>query len=90
MDPLDVQIESLLVQQEPRDRERAGKGCNREAKNCILRRGFSNKNDPKKPNYYCAARHQYVRIPGHFSNRQEAEKQCDYDHSKDCAKPKNP
>ena len=50
---------------------------------------FNTKDDPAKPNYYCAAQHRYVSIPGDFPDVAAAEKACEYDHGKDCD-PKKP
>lgn len=38
---------------------------------------------PNRGNYYCAARHKYVSIPGDFPDRRSAQEQCERDNSKD-------
>lgn len=46
--------------------------------------------NPRLPSFYCASQHRFVRIPGDFRNRKEAEDACDYDHSKDCCSVRGP
>jgi RHS repeat-associated protein len=55
--------------------------CNEDVRDCIVECGFSNYDDPNKPNYYCARQHKYVNIPGDFQNRQIAEAACELSHS---------
>ncbi|MCP4491280.1 MAG: hypothetical protein GY820_28790, partial [Gammaproteobacteria bacterium] len=37
--------------------------CNRDVVQCFVTCASSNKDDPNKPNYYCAKKHKYVRSP---------------------------
>jgi RHS repeat-associated protein len=72
--------------------EAAGcKKCNSDVKKCFTKCEFSitwRPNNNKR--FYCAARHQFVRIPGDYPNRAAAEKACEEDHSKDCKIPLTP
>jgi RHS repeat-associated protein len=67
--------------------------CNSAAKSCLTLKcnkfaDPSGTNDnPNQPNYYCGKLHKFICIPGDFSNRDTAEKTCEYDYSKDCKTP---
>jgi hypothetical protein len=59
--------------------------CNGQAIRCFaICKIRKEKDDPKRPNYYCAKQHRFVNIPGDFPSRQVAEPACEYDHAKDC------
>ena len=49
--------------------------CNSNVLDCFATAKLG-KDDPQKPNYYCAAMHQYVSIPGDFDSVADAEKEC--------------
>jgi len=49
--------------------------CNSNVADCFATADLG-KDDPNKPNYYCAAMHQYVSIPGDFDSVADAEKKC--------------
>jgi len=69
------------------DKSKDCKKCNKAVTRCFLKCGFSKKDDPNKPNYYCAKEHRFVKMPGDFPDRKKAEKACRYDHSKDYKTP---
>jgi RHS repeat-associated protein len=66
-------------------------GCNEGVKVCFAKcsvnylAGFLG--NPVIPNYYCAAQHRFVSIPGTFPDFATAKQVCDHDHSKDCCGP---
>jgi hypothetical protein len=64
--------------------------CNSDVSGCIKRCGRNESDNRAEPNYYCAAQHRFVRIPGDFPNREAAEKACERDAGKDCKIPVTP
>ena len=51
--------------------------ANYQVMSCIIDCGFSLKNDPDRPDYYCARMHRYVEIPGDFPDIKSAVTFCD-------------
>jgi len=50
--------------------------CNQNVFDCFKKCSFSKKDDPDKPNFYCAKLHRYINIPGDFSDEKSAIKAC--------------
>jgi RHS repeat-associated protein len=76
--------ESWKAGRTPCDRSAACAACNNTVAVCWLVCADRLKDDPSRPNYYCAMQHRYVRIPGDFDTLDQARKACEHDHSSDC------
>lgn len=58
--------------------------CNATVESCVRRCTFVFWDRHDRQNFYCAAQHRFVTIPGDFATRRDAEAVCEHDHSKDC------